>query len=345
MGSERNNSTIIHRMREIIEEEDVRFALLLCHKNADPDAVCASYALSKLLSYLKPKVEVEVASPESVSKVSKVLLEYFSMEVVNKKPCFDKANVIFMLDTNTVKQLNEWGEYLLRANVPLIVIDHHAPHPETLKMSTLYIYYEDVSSTCEIIYELFKRMNVKFSSDVAEALFLGAAFDTRHFVLARTSTFKMIADLVSFGIDVQKTLRLLSMPMDISERIARLKACQRMRMVRIGDWIIVFSNVSSFQASAARMLIDVGADVAIVGSQKKNELSISIRSSQEFYEKTGIHLGKDVANILGERLQGMGGGHSTSAGVNGVGDLEVAFKHIMKILEEKLGKIRLNMSH
>jgi len=336
MESERKSSTSINDLRKIIERDDLRFALLLCHQNADPDAVCASYALSKLLSYLKPEIEVEVASPESVSKVSKVLLEYFSMEVVNREPSFDKADAIFMLDTNTVRQLDGWSKYVMEANVPLIVIDHHAPHPETLKIATLYIHYEDVSSTCEIVYELFRKMNVKFSRDVAEALFLGAAFDTKHFVLARASTFKMIADLVDYGVNVQKTLRLLSVPMDVSERIARLKACQRMRMMRIGSWIIVFSHVSSFQASAARMLIDVGADIAIVGSQKKNELSISMRSSQEFYEKTGIHLGRDLANPLGEKVQGMGGGHSTSAGVNGTGDLDTAFKHAIEILKKKL---------
>jgi hypothetical protein len=32
----------------------------------------------------------------------------------------------------------------------------------------------------------------------------------------------------------------------------------------------------------------------------------------------------------------MGGGHSASAGVNGTGDLEMAFKYAAKILREKI---------
>jgi len=125
-------------------------------------------------------------------------------------------------------------------------------------------------------------------------------------------------------------------PMDISERIARLKACRRMKLMRIYGWLIVFSHVGSFQASAARALIDVGANLAIVGSQEKNEISISMRADREFYAETGVHLGRDLAKPLGEYLNGMGGGHSTSAGVNGTGELESAFKYAAKLLREKL---------
>ncbi|MBS7653566.1 DHH family phosphoesterase [Candidatus Bathyarchaeota archaeon] len=331
-----NNVGFIRKIKAIIEEREAEFVLLLCHQNADPDAVCSSYALSKLMNHLKSGIDVEVASPESVSKISKILLEHFSMRVVNDEPSFDKTDIIFMVDTNTIGQLGEWGEHLKEACLPLIVIDHHAPHPETGKIASLCIYDENASSTCEIIYSLFKEANIKPSRDVAEALLLGAAFDTKHFALANASTFKMIAELIDLGVNVREIMGLLTAPMDVSERIARLKACKRMKLMKMGGWIIVLSHVSSFQASAARVLIDVGADLAIVGSQRKNELSISMRSSQDFYGKTGIHLGRDIANPLGKYLNGMGGGHSTSAGVNGTGDLKSAFKHVTRILKERI---------
>ncbi|MEM3479870.1 MAG: DHH family phosphoesterase, partial [Candidatus Bathyarchaeia archaeon] len=321
---------------DIVEKRGVKSALILCHQNADPDAICSSYALIKLLKYFKPEIEVEVASPESVSKVSKSILERFSMRVENEKPNFSKADIIFMLDTSTVQQLGEWRKNVCESASPKIVIDHHTPHPETVKITSLCVCREDLSSTCEIIHDFFKEANVKPSRDVAEALFLGIAFDTRHFTLASSSTFKVISELIDLGVDAQEILQLLLVPMDVSERIARLKACRRMRLMRIYGWVIAFSHVGSFQASAARALVDVGASLAIVGSQDKDKISISLRSSSEFYNKTGIHLGRDLAKILGEYLHGMGGGHSTSAGVNGAGDLEKAFKYTAKILREKL---------
>jgi len=327
---------MLHEITSILEEKNAGTALILCHHNADPDAVCSSYALSKLLKQFKPTLKIEVASPESVSRVSKVILEHLHASVMNERPDFEKADVIFMLDTNTTQQLDEWGKQISELRLPIIVIDHHAPHPETRKIATLYIYREDASSTCEIIYDLFREAEIRPSKDVAEALFLGIAYDTKHFTLAGASTFKAIADLVDLGVDVQEMLQLLSIPMDMSERIARLKACSRMKLMRIYGWLVVFSHVGSFQASAARALIDVGANLAIVGSEDKGEISISMRSDNEFYSKTGIHLGRDLASRLGELLHGMGGGHSTSAGVNGTGDLESAFKYTAKILREKL---------
>jgi len=330
------NKKDIRKIKDILDEVNARFVLILCHHNADPDAVCSSYALSKLMKYFKPEIEVEIASPESVSKLSKSLLERFHIKIVNDKPNFSRADAIFMVDTNTVQQLDEWSRDVLEASSPIIIIDHHAPHPETEKIATLSICHEDASSTCEIMYNLFREANVPLSKDVAEALFLGTAFDTKHFVLAEASTFKMIANLIDLGVNVREALQLLVTPMDISERIARLKACGRMKLMRIYGWLIVFSHVGSFQASAARALIDVGANLAIVGSQEKNEVSISMRSDREFYTGTGVHLGKDLAKPLGEYLRGMGGGHSTSAGVNGTGDLESAFKYAVRLLREKL---------
>jgi nanoRNase/pAp phosphatase (c-di-AMP/oligoRNAs hydrolase) len=170
----------------------------------------------------------------------------------------------------------------------------------------------------------------------AKALFLGIAFDTRHFILANSTTFKNIAELVTAGVNAQETMPLLSMPMDFSERVARLKASRRTRLFKVKEWIIAISHVSAYQASAARALIELGADVAAVAGQKNQSLEISLRASREFHSKTGVHLGKDVANPLGEYLHGMGGGHSTAAGVNGTGDIETGLKRCFLILKQKL---------
>ncbi|MDH7478222.1 MAG: DHHA1 domain-containing protein, partial [Candidatus Bathyarchaeota archaeon] len=156
------------------------------------------------------------------------------------------------------------------------------------------------------------------------------------FVLANSSTLKSIAELIDAGVNAQETLSLLSLPMDFSERVARLKACRRAKLFKVGEWIIAFSHVSAYQASAARAIIDLGAHVAVVAGQKNENLEISLRCVRDFHEKTGIHLGKDIAKPLGEYLHGMGGGHSTAAGVNGVGDIETGLKRCLRLLKEKL---------
>jgi nanoRNase/pAp phosphatase (c-di-AMP/oligoRNAs hydrolase) len=124
--------------------------------------------------------------------------------------------------------------------------------------------------------------------------------------------------------------------MDFSERVARLKASRRVKLFKINEWIIALSHVSAYQASAARALIDLGAHVAAVAGQRNGSIEVSLRATREFHKQTGVHLGKDVAKPLGEYIHGMGGGHSTAAGANGVGDIETGLKRCLFLLKEKL---------
>jgi nanoRNase/pAp phosphatase (c-di-AMP/oligoRNAs hydrolase) len=318
-----------------LDELDARLVVLLCHHNADPDAICSSYVFASLLKRLKPHVEVEIGAPQGISRLSKHLLQFLPINV-KVEPNVEKADVMVLLDTNTIQQLNNLAEKIKNSKAPIIVIDHHATHPETEKIAHICITNEDASSTCEIVYTFFKEMNTKPDKDEAKALFLGIAFDTRHFVLANSSTLKAIAELIDAGVNAQETLPLLSLPMDFSERVARLKASRRARLFKIRDWIIALSHVSAYQASAARALMELGAHVAVVAGQKNESIEISLRCTREFHNKTGVHLGKDIAKPLGEFLHGMGGGHASAAGVNGFGDIESGLKRCLRLLKEKL---------
>jgi nanoRNase/pAp phosphatase (c-di-AMP/oligoRNAs hydrolase) len=106
--------------------------------------------------------------------------------------------------------------------------------------------------------------------------------------------------------------------------------------LKINDWIAAFSHVSAYQASAARALIMLGAHVAVVAGQRGDTIQISLRADHDFYEESKVHLGRDIAKPLGDYLQGMGGGHSTSAGANGKGDVEASLKRCVRLLREKL---------
>jgi len=320
---------------QIVDEVNAKRIVLLCHHNADPDAICSAYAMASLIKKCKPQVSVEIGAAQGISRLSKHILKYLPINV-EAQPNVEEADVIMLLDTNTIQQLNNLADKVKASKAPIIVIDHHVAHPETEKMAKLCITDENVSSTCEIVYNFYKQLNVKIEENEAKALFLGIAFDTRHFVLANSSTLKAIAELIDVGVNAQEALAILSLPMDFSERVARLKACKRAKLFKIGDWIIALSHVSAFQASAARAIIDLGAHVAVVAGQKNDSLEISLRCTKEFHEKTGIHLGRDIAKPLGEYLKGMGGGHSTAAGVNGFGELEAGLKRCLKLLKEKL---------
>lgn len=322
---------------QILEDSKAAFVLLLCHRSADADAICSAYALQGLLSRFVPNIITEVGCPQGINKPSKVILQHMPI-TVNEKPNIESADVIVLLDMNTIDQLDEVANVIKKSSAPKIIIDHHAPNLETTKICKLCIVNEKAAANCEIIYGLFKQAKAGLDLNEATALFVGIAFDTRHFALANSATFQVIAKLVSKGIDAQKTLALFATPIDPSERLAKLKACKRAKIVRANGWIIALSHVSSYQAPAAKALIDLGAHVAAVAGQKNGKIDVSLRSARQFSDQTGVHLGKDIAEPLGEYVQGVGGGHAMAAGVSGSGEIQSTLKQCLLLLRQNITK-------
>jgi len=325
----------IEEITALLDQVNAKLVVLLCHHNADPDAIGAAFAFSRLIERLRPRLRTEIAAAEGPSRLSKHVLAALPTKLTSD-PNIEGADAIVLLDTNTIQQLNRWEKRVRATRSPIIVVDHHASHPETERLAALSVTNENASSTCEIIYRFFLDMNVRLTESEAKALFLGIAFDTRHFILANSTTLKIVADLIDSGVNAQEALSLLSLPMVESERIARLKAAKRVRFLKIGGWIVALSDVGAYQASAARALISLGTHLAIVAGKRNEYLRVSMRASREFYQKTGIHLGRDLAKPLGEFLGGMGGGHAVSAGVNGVGNLESCLERCITLLKENL---------
>ncbi|UCC33855.1 MAG: DHH family phosphoesterase, partial [Candidatus Bathyarchaeota archaeon] len=321
----------IQKITSLINKINAESAVLLCHHNADPDALCSAFAFSKLLTRLHPKLSLEIAAAQGPSRLSKHLLNSLPVKLT-AEPHIKEADAIILLDTNTIQQLNGWSKQVEASDAPIIAIDHHAGHPDMERLATIYVAEDEASSTCEIVYRFFKEAEVRIEEAVAKALFLGIAYDTRHFILANSNTFKAVADLIEAGADAKETLALLSLPTSYSERAARLKASRRVKVKKIGEWLIALSHIKAYQASAARALVGLGAHVAVVGGKRGGTLRISLRADRNFCKETGLHLGRDIAKPLGEHIHGMGGGHSTSAGVNGTGDVDAGLKRCTELL-------------
>jgi nanoRNase/pAp phosphatase (c-di-AMP/oligoRNAs hydrolase) len=312
----------LQRIKSAISSPQVQQSLILCHQNADPDAIGSAFALQYLLQQLKPQLQTEIAAP-SINKVTKQLLQEMGKDLsLTHNPDLGQADIIFIVDTNTWQQLHPWTSSLEDTQTAIFVIDHHPVHPKIKDNAYMFIVKDQYTSTCEIIFELLKQAKVTIPVQIAQLLFLGIAFDTKYFKIASASTFRTISELVEWGVQTQQALQSLAIPMDNSERIARLKAAQRLIILKITKWIVAYSQVNAFQSSTARALLGLGAHVAIVHGENKDGYSISMRSTANFHQQTGIHLGTDVAQPLGQALNGMGGGHSTAAGVNGPGKLD-----------------------
>jgi nanoRNase/pAp phosphatase (c-di-AMP/oligoRNAs hydrolase) len=322
---------------QVLEDADASFILLLCHRSADADAICSAYALQGLLKRFLPNSVIEIGCPQGVNKPAKVLFERMPI-TVNLKPNIESAEAIVLLDMNTVEQLDEFADIIKKSPSPKLIIDHHAPSPETMQTCKFCLVDEKAAANCELVYRLFSQAEVEPNLNEAKALFIGIAFDTRHFALANSPTFEIIAKLVVKGIDAQQTLAQFALPIDPSERVAKLKACKRAKIIKIEGWIIALSQVSAYQAPAAKALVDLGAHMSAVAGKKNGKVELSLRSTRQFNELAGVHLGVDIAAPLGEYLHGVGGGHAMASGVSGTGEIQEALKQCLVLLKQKIAK-------
>ena len=239
-----------------------RTLLILGHQNADPDAVCSAYAFSLLAKRINRKLKLQFASPDGVSRLSKQVLKTVPLEVTDD-PDPSKVDTIITVNTNTLQQLGDLKESVIAAAKPLVMIDHHAPHEDNTNTASLVICDEKATSTCEMILDMYLKLGLKPNRMACQALLIGLIVETGHMSIANRRTFKTASTLVEYGADPEEALSLTRPTMDESERIARVKSAQRLRIEHVNKWVVALSEIGSYHASTARALIMLGAHLAI----------------------------------------------------------------------------------
>lgn len=311
----------------------------LCHQNADPDATCSAFALQSLVTTLIPKIFTVIVCPEGISAATKQLLENLGITPpLAELPA--ETDLAILIDTNTLEQLGTTGEQLKLSGTSIIVVDHHHPHPDTAKIASQLLVDESAAAAAEIIYKLYHAAKTDIGSVEARALLAAIFVETKHFLLARDSTFTIAAGLVRAGADPRHLSELLSPSINRSERIARLKAAQRSQVTLMGNWIVATSELSSYQSSAARGLLSLGAHVALVAGGHGEKTRVNMRANEAFYEKTGVHLARDIAIPIGKSLGGTGGGHATAAGLSARGDIQIVLNACLGVLKGAIGPLQ-----
>lgn len=155
---------------------------------------------------INPKLNVSFTSPDGVSKLSKQILSSIPLQV-SDQPDLSEVDLIITVDTNTLQQLGPLKESVLNSAKPLVMIDHHAPHPENAKTATLVLCDEKATSTCEMILEMYRRYRFPLGNEVSQALMVGLLVETGHMSIATRRTFRAAYLLVKAGADPESTSR------------------------------------------------------------------------------------------------------------------------------------------
>lgn len=318
------------KLKRFLQGSGDKSFLLLCHHNADPDSLGSAIAFA---IYLKSagveKVRIGVA--QSVSSYAKRLLT-FSPVPVEKDPLV-KEDVVMIFDTSSLEQLEPIE---IPRGKTVIVIDHHSEKERPIR-ADIAVVDSSRTSTAEIVWELFKYIGF-YDERAAKALLAGVVTDTANFRFANSKTFKTVSEMLErFPVQMGEIFQLVAPVsdenIDQAKRMAILKACQRLEIKKFRKYIIAVSRVSAYESLACKTFLNLGADIAVVGSEKKG-VRISARAKESLV-KRGLHLGK-IMEKVGPVIEGSGGGHAGAAGANGKANLDEGIKLILKEIEKFL---------
>ncbi|NJD99270.1 bifunctional oligoribonuclease/PAP phosphatase NrnA [Thermococcus sp. LS1] len=318
------------KLKRFLQSSRDKSFLLLCHHNADPDSLGSAIAFAL---YLKSTgiEDVRIGVAQSISSYTKRLLT-LSPVPIEKDPQV-REDVVVIFDTSSIEQLEP-------IEIPkdkfIIVIDHHAEKENPIR-ANIMIVDSSRTSTAEIVWELFKYLGF-YDETSAKALLAGIVTDTATFRYSNAKTFKTVSEILErFPIQMGEIFQLVAPVsdenIDQAKRMAVLKACQRLEIRKFRKYIIAVSKVSAYESLACKTFIQLGADIAIVGSEKKG-VRISARAKESLVKK-GLHLGK-IMEKVGPIIEGSGGGHAGAAGANGKANLDEGIKLILKEIEKFL---------
>jgi len=186
------NDTSIQKFREVLGQ--ARRIILVAHKNPDGDAIGSALAMHNILrSQGKETVPICIDSiPQEFSFLPRV--EEFKQDIESS---FDLTIGVdcASLDMVAFENLNI-----------IVNIDHH---PTNNSYGSINIIEPELSSTAEVLYNLFIKLGWVVDKNVATSLLTGIFTDTGSFQYPSTTprTLEIAADLMNKGAYLPKIVQ------------------------------------------------------------------------------------------------------------------------------------------
>lgn len=225
----------IDRLKSRLRTEKLK-TIIIPHISPDGDAAGSCSAMSQVMQ--KNGIEWHILTCDYIPEYFRFLKNIASAISYQDKPevckqLIAEADLIFMLDHNTVKREGDLEQWVVAAQAERVIIDHH-PDPDQQQ----YVISDTcVSSTCELLYIVIMKIWGKevMSPDIANSLYTGINTDTGGLShnSSRPQTYRIVADLLELGLDKAY----------IHERIYQMNNLSRLHL--IGNTLLNKLQVSS----------------------------------------------------------------------------------------------------
>lgn len=295
------------------------------HINPDGDALGSALGLRKSIELYGKKAEViKISQVDDYLKFLPQLENY-------KEPSEKEYDLFIIVDCSEFDRIDKAIEICKRSK-NVLVIDHH--EGGSIK-TDLNIIHSDSPASCELVYEIIKRLKLPIDKEIATLLYAGLVTDTNRFLYSNISelTFYTAADLYKIGADFEMIYKNLYQNKEISKLqfenhlLNKVEFKKPYALVGVSQKLCQEFGVQMGDSeSVVNMLRDLkGIEVAcLVKEYGENEYKISLRS-------------KDYLDVSEIARNNGGGGHVRASGFTiNTDSMDKALNIMRKILEEAI---------
>lgn len=334
-AKEYNLEETIKELFETLRIQRPKRISIVTHRRPDIDALASAAGLREAILKTSENSQVSIFSQGGIPLKSKRLFEFLNPPLGAEKSCLIDSDWLFFVDVGGIETTGFPSDFWDSLPGTKVLVDHHPsfmPYSYDVKITS------EATSASEVVLRLYDILGLPMDSSIAISLIAGLLSDSAGLRAASGETIRNLCRLLAQGGEIGAAWNLVSRKMARDERIARVKAAQRCYIQKFPELVVVYSEIGSFNSSSASSLVALGADLAIVFAEEENNTKASLRSSEEFYERTGISLGQ-MSVELSNSLGGYGGGHRRAAAFTvekGVAQIEESVQQfVIRYLRER----------
>lgn len=278
---------------------------IMGHKNLDIDAIGASVGMKHYCDKIRKKSYIiihDTKFEDSIGKALKYIKENININIGKFKDFEDKLNensLLVIVDTYSEKRVQAPRSVGKFNNI--IIVDHHLFGKP---LTDNYFIDSKISSTCEIVTNLFKRKRLKINKHVATVLYDGIMVDSNNFTVKTThKTLDTASYLLKNGAnnkviqDFHKTN--IKSFTKIQKIIFKTEFYKKKYAFVLCEEDVIYEIPDLAKISDTLLMFDKIEEAFTIGYIKKNVIGVSARSHSTNISKIMKKLG--------------GGGHKTHA--------------------------------
>lgn len=315
-----------------------RKVVIVTHFKPDADALGSSLGLAGYLKKINHQVTVATPSdyPDFLTWMpgNKEVVVFHKDRPAVVDSIIQSADVVFCLDFNSLKRINDMGEMVEKSSAKKVLIDHHL-EPENF--ADFVQWDTNAASTAELVYELIKQLGDEALIDpnIADCLYAGLMTDTGSFRHPNTTykVFQVASALVSKGADPAKVSKLIYdtntierlrlMGFVLSEKLQVLPEYRTAYITLNSDELRKYGSQTGDTEGLVNFGLSIkGVKLSVLISDRRENIKLSFRSLGDFSVN-------DLARKYFE-----GGGHKNAAGGQTTLTLDQTLKKFLDLLPE-----------